>query len=188
MPNFDTYKKMVSSRGKTVGQAFKIQSDMVMDHTWFNDLEAKECYIYDYFHDDQPMLCQGMTYENTTKTKMDLKFIQTQTSSISKDEVDFMVQFRPSQKMSFEKGDELFYYETDYRQKYFAQFPLGMYVDVYDDEDKMYHKWLIVAKEESNQFVKYNVLKCNYFYHWIEVSDGKRIKRRLWGCRRAQSS
>lgn len=188
MPNLSSYKKMLNRSGSTVGKTFKSKSDLIMEATWDNDLEARECYIYDYFHDDQPYLSQGMSYDNTTKTKISLKFIATQSSSLSKDEIDFQIQFKPSQPVRFNKDDELYYYETDYRQKFYAQFPIGMYVDIYDDNDDMYHKWLIVAKEDGNQFIKYHVLKCNYYYHWIEVNGGQRLKRKMWGVRRSQSS
>ena len=91
------------------------------------DIQSKVCYIYDYFHDDQPDKNVGMTYENTTKTKIDVKFIVKTYQSIDKDQVEYYIQFRPSQKVWFEEGDELYYFETDYRRKYGVQdFPIGL--------------------------------------------------------------
>ena len=91
------------------------------------DIQSKVCYIYDYFHDDQPDKNVGMTYENTTKTKIDVKFIVKTYQSIDKDQVEYYIQFRPSQKVWFEESDELYYFETDYRQKYCVQdFPIGL--------------------------------------------------------------
>ena len=110
------------------------------------DIQSKVCYIYDYFHDDQPDKNVGMTYENTTKTRIDAKFIVKSYQSIDKDQVEYYIQFKPSQKTRFEEGDELYYFETDYRRKYGVQdFPIGMMIDIPDDTD-LYHKWLICSK------------------------------------------
>ena len=102
---------------KTLGQVYKEMSDWAMEETWDNNIQSKVCYIYDYFHDDQPDKNVGMTYENTTKTKIDAKFIVKTYQSIDKDQVEYYIQLRPSQKVWFEEGDELYYFETDYRRK-----------------------------------------------------------------------
>ena len=152
------------------------------------DIQSKVCYIYDYFHDDQPDKNVGMTYENTTKTKIDVKFIVKTYQSIDKDQVEYYIQFRPSQKVWFEESDELYYFETDYRQKYGVQdFPIGMMIDIPDDTG-IYHKWLICSKEPANQFVKYLVLPCNYFLHWVENDGQNRYKRSMWVVLRNQNS
>ena len=130
MPSLQTARRVANAKNngaKTIGQIYKEQSDELMEWTWDNDIQSKVCYIYDYFHDNQPDKNVGMTYENTTKTKIDVKFIVKTYQSIDKDQVEYYIQFRPSQKVWFEESDELYYFETDYRQKYGIQdFPIGL--------------------------------------------------------------
>ena len=130
MPSLQTARRVANAKNngaKTIGQIYKEQSDWLMEETFSNDIQSKVCYIYDYFHDDQPDKNVGMTYENTTKTKIDVKFIVKTYQSIDKDQVEYYIQLRPSQKVWFEESDELYYFETDYRQKYGVQdFPIGL--------------------------------------------------------------
>ena len=130
MPSLQTARRVANAKNngaKTIGQIYKEQSDELMEWTWDNDIQSKVCYIYDYAHDNQSDKNVGMTYENTTKTKIDVKFIVKTYQSIDKDQVEYYIQFRPSQKVWFEESDELYYFETDYRQKYGIQdFPIGL--------------------------------------------------------------
>lgn len=187
MPSLDVYKRVISSKGNTVGTAHKTHSDIVMEATWGSDIQSKVCYIYDYFHDDKPWLAEDITYENTTKTKIDAKFIVTKYSSIDKDQVEYHIMFRPSQPVRFNNGDDLYYFETDYKDIYLMTFPIGFYIDI-PDEKNCYRKWLIVEQEEGNQFIKYSVLPCDYRLQWIEHNKNTRIKRQMWCATRAMNS
>lgn len=151
------------------------------------DLQSKVAYIYDYFHDDQPEIKDHMTYENTTKTRIDIKFIVKSYQSMDKDQVDYYIQFKPSAKFDFTEGDELYYYERDFRKRYGADYPIGMMIDIPDDRG-IYHKWLICRDESANQFPKFLVLPLNYRLYWIEQNGDKRIKRNMWCAIRQQSS
>ena len=53
MLSFDDYKKKANNVG-TIGQQLKIMSDEVLQETFDNDLQTRQCYIYDYYHDDEP--------------------------------------------------------------------------------------------------------------------------------------
>ncbi len=190
MPCLTTARRIYntkSNNAQTMGQALKNDSDYLMESTWWNDPQAKKAYIYDYFHDDQPERARGMTYENTTKTPIDVKFIVKSYQSIDKDQVEFYLQFRPSQKFDFEQGDDLYYFETDCRQKYKVEFPIGLYVDLPDSRG-VYEKWIIVDKEYANQFQKFLILPCDYQLMWIEKRGKDRIKRKMWSILRNQSS
>ena len=190
MPSLSTARRIASMKNngaKTIGQIRKEESDFLMEQTWDGDLQSKTCYIYDFYHDDKPWLAEDITHENTTKTKIDAKFIVTKYSSVDKDQVEYHLQFRPSQPVRFTEDDELYYYETDYKKHYSTQFPIGLFVDI-PDEKNVYRKWLIVAKEEGNQFLKYSVLPCDYYLHWIEVNGTERIKRKMWCVSRAMNS
>ncbi|HAU88553.1 MAG TPA: hypothetical protein DCW90_24685 [Lachnospiraceae bacterium] len=190
MPSLSTARRVANAKNngaKTIGQIYKEQSDWAMEETFENDIQSKVCYIYDFYHDDQPRLAESMTYENTTKTRIDAKFIIKSYQSMDKDQVDYYVQFRPSQSVRFSENDELYYFETDYKTTYGNTFPIGLYLDIPDDRN-VYHKWLICREEKANQFPKYLVLPCDYELCWIETNGKDRIKRRMWSVLRMQSS
>lgn len=202
MSVYDFYQRKMKvstwSTGKsypTLGEKLKSEADQLMELTWDNDLAAKTCYIYDHFHDDfftdehgiTRSLAEGMTYENTNKTKIDAKFIIKSYQSMDKDQVEYYLMFRPSQPVRFDEGDDLYYYETDFRKRYSATFPIGLWVDLPDDRG-VYHKWLICRNEPANQFPKYLILPANYELMWVEKNNEKRIKRRMWCVLRQQMS
>ena len=195
MSVYDLHRKRMKSQGSTIGQILKQQSDDIMEQTFENDIASKTCYIYDHFHDDfftdeygiTRSLAEGMTYENTNKTKIDAKFIVKSYQSMDKDQVEYYLMFRPSQPVRFNEGDDLYYYETDFRKRYSATFPIGLWVDLPDDKG-VYHKWLICRNEPANQFPKYLILPANYELMWVEKNNEKRIKRRMWCVLRQQMS
>lgn len=190
MPSLEMARRIASVKNngaKTIGQIHKENSDFVMEETFWNDPQSKVCYIYDFFHDDSPHINFGMTYENTTKTKIDAKFIVSKYQSVDKEQVEYHLMFRPSQKTVFEEGDELYYFETDYRRRYSNDDFVGMYVDI-PDEKGNYRKWLIIQREEGNQFIKYLIIPCTFNLMWIEVSGSERIKRKMWCALRGQNS
>ena len=190
---YDFYKRKMnihSTSGHTnltLGDKLKAESDKVMEITWDRDIQAKKAYIYDYFHDDQPDKNKGMTYENTTKTSVDIKFIVKSYQSVDKDQVEFYLQFRPSQKFEFDKDDELYYFETGYKNIYKSSFPIGLYVDIPNSRG-VYEKWIIVDQEYANQFQKFLILPCDYQLMWIEKRGQDRIKRKMWSVLRNQNS
>lgn len=190
---YEFYKRKMnvpSSSGHTnltLGDKLKSDSDKIMEATWDTDIQSKKAYIYDYFHDDQPEKVRGMTYENTTKTPIDVKFIVKNYQSVDKDQVEFYLQFRPSQKFDFKEDDDLYYFETDYRKVYKSDFPIGLYVDI-PDSNGIYEKWLIVWKEYANQFQKFLILPCDYQLMWIEKRGQDKVKRKMWSVLRNQSS
>jgi hypothetical protein len=171
----------------TLGEKLKSDSDRVMELTWDNDVQSKKAYIYDYWHDDHPDIKDHMTYENTVKTCIDIKFIVKSYQSVDKDQVDYYIMFKPSQKIEFTEDDELFYYENDFHKKYLAEFPIGLYIDIPDDRG-VYRKWLIVLSEPANQFPKYLVLPINYRFMWIENTGKERVKRKMWSVLKSQNS
>ena len=191
MPSLEMARRISAAKtngAKTIGQIHKENSDFTMEYTWDSDVQSKICYIYDYAHDDSPTLKDHITYdENTTKTKIDAKFIISSYGSIDKDQVAYHLMFKPSQKIDFEEGDELYYYETDYKQKYGSSHFIGMFVDVPDDKG-VYYRWLICDYEEANQFMKYLILPCDYRFQWIQIINGVKYKRQMWGCTRMLNS
>ena len=179
MPSLQTARRIANAknnRSTTLGQIYKEESDFLMEATWDNDIQSKKGYIYDYWHDDQPDIKDHMTYENTVKTPIDVKLIVKTYSSLDQDQPEFYCQFKPSQKMEFEENDDLYYFETEYRQRYGIEFPIGMMLDLPDDRG-IYRKWLVCERELANQFPKYLILPIDYQFMWIE-KDGDKIYKR----------
>ena len=190
MPSLMTAKRISSvktSGAKTIGQIHKENSDFFMEETWDNDIQSKICYSYDFYHDDQPDRKDHMTYENTTKHRIDAKFIVSKHQSIDKDQVEYHLQFRSSQPVEFDERNPLFYFQENYHDRYGIEFPVGMYCDI-PDEKGVYRKWIIVQKEDGNQFIKYLILPCDYRLCWVEKRGHQRIKRKMWGTQRIQLS
>lgn len=190
MPSLTTARRIASAKSNnasTIGQIHKENSDWTMEETFWNDPQSKVAYIYDYLHDDQPDKKDHMTYETTTKTRIDVKLIVKAYSSIDQDQPEFYCQFKPSQKIEFDEGDELYYYETEYRKKYGMEFPLGLFMDIPDDRG-VYRKWLVCEKELANQFPKYLILPIDHLFMWIEKDGAKVYKRKMWGVNRSQKS
>ena len=184
---YDLHRKRMKSQGNTLGQIRKEQSDEILEQTWDNDIQSKVCYIYDFFHDDQPDKNVGMTYENTTKTRIDAKILVSTYGSLAKDQPELQCMFKPSQKEYFDETDELFYME-EYRRKYgIEDIFVGMYLDV-PDKKGVYHKHLICLKDIEQNFQKYFILPCGYKLQFIRKDEDKRIKQEIWCVLRSQSS
>lgn len=191
MPSLERMRRISSVLnygGKTISEIHKANSDFAMEFTWDNNIQSKVCYIYDYWHDNHVELFNSFTYDDTTtKTKIDAKFIISSYGSIDKDQVAYHIMFRPSEKLTFDENDDMYYYETDYKDKYDMLYPIGMYIDIPDDRG-VYNRWLICGYEQANQFVKYNVLPCDYRLQWVSTEGNKRFKRQMWCCTRSMNS
>lgn len=159
---FDAYLNRVTY-GKDIrsgGQQRKTVSDMIMNETWWEDPQSRVAYIYDYYHDLEPTTNTNRhPADDVNKTPIDIKFIITQYESISKDQVEYHMLFRPGAPQAVN-------YFDDASGKYGADYPVGMYIDIPDDEG-IYNRWLICNREIANQFVKYSILPCNYYFHWV---------------------
>lgn len=184
MPSFAKYQKHMSSP-KTGGQIRKEMSDKVIEATWDEDIAAKVAYIYDYYHDDEPLLIRGLHPEKSkTKFPVDIKFIINAYNSENRDIVGKHLQFKPS--FDWHEHEELSYYKDVFEEKYRSEFPIGMYVDIYDTELREYRKWLITeyANTFDMQFVNYYILPCDHVFQWVH--DNKLYQ--MSGVSRSQSS
>lgn len=153
---------------------------MIMEHTWWEDIQSRVAYIYDYYHDDEPDKNEFLNpTESNVKVPIDIKYIVNAYNSMAKDQVDYHMQFRPSQKCPLD------YYENIFHRKYGADFPIGLYVDI-EDESGVYKRWLVVgtANVYNPQFIDWSILPCNHLFQWIY--KGK--KYQVWGVTRSQNS
>lgn len=184
MLSFDDYKKRYETVG-TIGQQLKVMSDEVVQETFDNDIGTRQCYIYDYYHDDQSDMEYGYNpLVSKTKIPVKLKFIVKTYKSLAKDDPEYHIMFEPDvwNSMSCKPN----WFVKNY-QKFGIQFPIGLYCDIPDDRG-VYHRWIIMYHEVANQFPKFGVLKCNYRFKWIENDGLHRHKRKMWGIDRTQLS
>lgn len=178
MPSLNLYKKMMGA--PTVGRVLKNQSDMVMEATWDNDVSTHTCYLYDYWHDDHKTQLKNIHPEDDpNKVAISLKVRNSSQQTYAKDVVTHHIQMKPSQEINVD------YYQDFFGDRYSAEFPVGMYLDI-PDEKGIYRRWLVVglANFFVNQFPTYEILPCDYVFNWIY--NGQKIK--MAGVLRSQSS
>lgn len=151
MLNTTSYKSFLSSQGVNLSQIRKNQTNVVLNATWTDDPTYKRVYI---------LTKDGWKWEDT---KYQFHFSQT----ISKDDVDYYLQFRPG-----------------------VHYPIGTYVLVPDDTSselnltneefdnpilqpikKRTQWWMIADRDNQNAYPRYNIIRCNWNFKW--VNDGK---------------
>ncbi len=180
MPSFDKYKKRLG-RPKTIGKAHKLESDKVMEWTWYNDIDAKTAYFYTQDRDSEFRTRNNLHPERTKKIPIEIKFFEMEYNSLSKDEVAYHIVFKPS----FIYQEYVPYYDKEFAEPLGASWPVGMYCDISDSQGK-YNRWLVVGqyRQYSNQFPSYLVLPCDHLLQWIY--QGKKYES--WSVLRSQSS
>ena len=165
----------------TNGEAHKIESDMVMEETWYDDIQTRTAYFYDYEHDAHPRQFEGLSpMDDLDKVPITIKYIENSSQTLSKDAVSYHIMFQPSQDLSV-----VDYYKTNYEERWGATFPCGLYVDI-PDYRGVYNRWLVVGMAQSNnaQFPTYEILRVNYLFTWVF----NRVKYQMAGVQRNQNS
>lgn len=157
---FESYLNRVKTYGKTNGQVHKTEADYIMNDTWWDDIQSRVGYLYDYYHDSESEKLEDL--DPTTdhlKQPVDIKFIVTQHPTLSNSQIEYYIMFRPGQERVID------YYEKSTCNAG-GDYPVGMYIDI-PDQDEIYNRWLIVGIDDgSNQFIRYRVMRCNYYLHW----------------------
>lgn len=162
--NITSYKNFLLSHGATQGQVKRNQSDMVTNISFTRGPEYKRVYI---------LTKDGWKWE-------DAKYQAHSTPSIVKDPVDYYLQFRPK-----------------------VHYPIGSYVIVPDDTSPDINLtpeellnpflqptknrtqwWIIVGRDDANDYVKYMILKCDWEFRW--VYQGQLMT--CWGCSKTANS
>ena len=165
---------------QNIGHA--MATDMVMESTWGRAINDKVCYIYDYWHDDSPELNSGIEYTPyTEKTKIDARFIVVQQGSLSKDQVEYHIMFKPSVELNLQNDWPVSYYTESFGR--FAEFPVGMYIDIPDNRG-VYKRWMVCAAYHELRYTKYSVLPCDYRFQWVK--DDRLFQ--MWGVSRLRNS
>lgn len=181
MPSFKDYKKSISNFGETIGQHHKSESDMVMEYTWYHDINHRTAYLFDYYHDTNKLQLRNFEIDETDANlvPIEIKFLANAQQTMDKDQVTFHIQMKPGQECNVD------YYEKFFAKRYDAIFPCGLYILI-PDEQGVYHRWMVVAKANfyKVQFPTFEVLPCDKVFRWIH--DGKKYE--MAGVLRSQSS
>ena len=178
MPSPTTYRKLLGQL--TDGQVRKQQSDDIMNQTWWEDIQSRVGYLYDYYHDSNITRLEDMKSDkDDLKVPIDIKFVMSSSQTYDKDQVTFHIQLRPGQWCNVN------YYEEVFGERYDATFPIGLYIDI-PDEKGIFNRWLIVDKANYNvtQFPTFEVLKCDKVFQWIMDN----VKMQCAGVLRSQNS
>ena len=168
MITLDNYGQILGGK-RTIGQVHKEQSDMIMEQTWWNDIESRVGYFYNYIDDTHIHQLNNLSpTEDKYKIPMDIKFIVASSQTYSKDAITYHLQLRPSQS-----EDVIPYYKELFEERYGATFPVGLLVDIMDNKGR-YNKWMIVATANINdpQFSDFEILRCDKVINYI--FDGKK--------------
>lgn len=148
------------------GRARKMQSDIIMDATFTQDVQYQVGYFFDYYHTtpENRLLLEGFDPDSDPNpVPIDIKFIAHSKKTFQKDAVTMHIQFRPGYQCTVD------YYNEVFGKRYNARFPVGLYVWI-AGEDGIYRRWLVVATadRDENQFPTWEVLRCDDIYRWIK--------------------
>lgn len=178
MPPFNVYKDRLGSY--TDGQARKIESDKLMEWTWWEDIAARRAYLCDWYHDSEQLVLNNLHPElDPLKIPIDIKFVQSSSQTYDKDQVTVHLQLKPSQECNVP------YYKEFFEERYNSMFPIGLYAIIQDDKG-IWNRWLIVDKANVNvtQFPTFEILRCDYVFQYI--MDNQKIQ--IPGVLRSQNS
>ena len=164
MLQLSSYKTYLQNRGGNLSQIKRNQSDVIINNSFTLDPTYKKVYI---------LTKDGWKWD-------DAKYQFHTAPSISKDAVDYYLQFRPK-----------------------VHYPVGSYIIVPDDTssdvnlvgdeidnpfsqpiEKRTQWWLIVGRDEANAYVRYMILKCDWDFRWIY--KGKLMS--CWACSKSANS
>ena len=165
----DMYQTMLNIKGRNLSQVRQYNSALVMNATFTGDIGYKQVYILDKD--------EGWRYE-------DAKYSKHATPSILKDAVDYYLQFRP--RIHYPVGTYVFIpNDEDYEIGFEDYEPIDPFKDENFDVNKL---WMIVGRNDANEFVRYNIIKCNWNFRWIARMNGENKVLNVWGSVRNANS
>lgn len=176
--HFNDYKHNLS--GGTNGQRHTYEAQDIIENTWYDDPGSCIGYLYSWEYDDEKDKNIGLhPEESKTKIPVDIKYMVNSYQSLSKDNVDYRIMFKPSYRCNVP------YYKDLFEKKVGAEFPIGLFIDIPDNQG-VYRRWLIVAgaNTDNRDFPNWSILFCDYDFKW--VYKGK--KYHMWGVGRSQNS
>lgn len=169
MITLDSYKSMLSQKGDNVGSVHKNRSNDLMNIMFKNDVGYKKVYI----------LTQNKGWQY-----YDARYSKHSTPSISKDHVDYYLQFRPN--ITFPIGTYLFIPdEISDDIGFIEESPVYPFKDEGFNINKL---WMIVGRDLNNQFTRYMILQCNWNFKWVDNTGYENIIVNCYGALRSASS
>lgn len=147
----DLFKKRMeqATMNGSLGNKMVEDTNIIEDLTFMNDQNYRRGKIYDW--------------DMNELEEVDFKFEKIKKYSAEGLSVEYYIRFRPNYNPEKKFKDR--YYRNDGKER------VGFYVDVYDQSKDIYEKWIIVGKDDRVAFDRYNVLKCDWCFEW--VNDGK---------------
>lgn len=183
--NFNDYKRILGGVN-TNGERHSYEAQDIIENTWNDDPASMVAYFYDWDSDDEKSKNRNLHPEKSkTKIPIPIKYIVTSYKSLSKDEVDVSIMFKPSYVCNIP------YYKNKFEVPTNSIFPVGLFCDIKDTSGLLgnkgvWNRWLVVATADSSNhdFPTYAILPCGYKFQWM--SGGK--KKEMWGVERSQNS
>lgn len=133
---FETRMQMIPNAGVKI----KNRSDLLLNKNFVHDVAQRRAVLYDW--------------DSNKLDEVDIRFQYSQSYTINKDQVEYLVQFRPGYH------PEQIYVRPDGVQQ------MGFFLDIPDDVGNI-NRWIIMGRNDVTQFVRYNVLKCNWVFKYI---------------------
>ena len=169
----ETYSKYLGNRGGNLSEVRKSDSIMIMNATFRDSPGYKRVYILDS--------ADGWIWT-------DAKYSQHSRQSIKSDDVDYYLQFRPNEHHSVgtyvfipnDTSTEVGFYDEETNDPFNDK----NFQDIFDN-GKL---WMIVDRNNSNQFVRYMVLPVNHEFKWIAYYNGTRKIMSCYGITRSANS
>jgi len=156
--------------GSHLGEVRKKQSAMIEEITWDNHMESVTGYFYDWDHDTHRDVLNDLHPElDEYKVPMNIKFIVVSKQTMAKDAISYHLQMKPSQQCVVD------YYDEYFQQRYGAEYPVGLYVDLKDSKG-IWNRWMVCATADINdpQFPTFELLRCDYVLD--AIFDGFKYK------------
>ena len=165
----ENYQNMLLNKGSNLSEVRKNQSDMIMNATFMNDVGYKKVYI--------------LSKENGWEY-VDAKYGKHASYSILKDAVDSYLQFRP--QVHYPVGTYVFIPDdTSPKIGFYEYQPEDPFKDLNFTVNKL---WMIVGRDDATQFVRYNIIRCNWNFRWVYKLHGEYQIMHVWGSVRNANS
>ena len=165
----ENYQNMLLGKGGNLSEVRKNQSDMIMNATFMNDVGYKKVYI--------------LSKENGWEY-VDAKYGKHASYSILKDAVDSYLQFRP--QVHYPVGTYVFIPDdTSPKIGFYEYQPEDPFKDLNFTVNKL---WMIVGRDDATQFVRYNIIRCNWNFRWVYKLHGEYQIMHVWGSVRNANS
>lgn len=162
--NLHEYQSYLKSKGGVTGDVRLKQSEDIINATFTEDPTYKKVYV---------LTTDGWQWE-------DAKYQQHSTESLSKDAVDYYLQFRPGIK--YEVGTYVLVPDESSTE---LNLTLAELEQPFSQSiERRSQWWIIVGRTETNSFIRYSILKCNWNFKW--VYGGKICE--CYGCIRSANS